>query len=168
MEDVGHGQNEREDAWGGGGEVHLFAVQTSFFWFHRSIASIDEMSNACDLLGPLPKTKRGNTHILLSVDLFSTSRHAESYATPGEEKTAEGCASVSANDYIPPRWGCPHTFLSDRGTEFTSAVCRAVLKMLGPVKRFIPSTNKWHERKTEPHALSNVGISSGGRPKKLG
>lgn len=33
---------------------------------------------AFDLLGPLPKTKRGNTYILLVVDLLS--RHAEPHA----------------------------------------------------------------------------------------
>ena len=40
-----------------------------------------------DLLGPLPKTTKGNTYILLMVDLFS--RHAEAYALTKEEKTAE-------------------------------------------------------------------------------
>ena len=100
-----------------------------------------------DLLGPLPKTHRGNTYILLMVDLFS--RHAEAYALTKEEKTAEGCADILVHDYI-PRWGCPHTLLSDRGTEFTARVARVVYDMLGAVKRYTsayhPQTNGMVER----------------------
>ena len=72
-----------------------------------------------DLLGPLPETERGNTYVLLIVELFSG--HEEGYAMTKEEKTARGCAARIVDDYI-PRWGCPHTFLSDRGTEFISQV----------------------------------------------
>ena len=90
-----------------------------------------------DLLGPLPETKRGNTYVLLVVDLFS--RHAEGYAMTKEEKTARGCAARMVDDYI-PRWGCPHTFLSDRGTEFISQVSTtAVYQTLGAVKKFASS-----------------------------
>lgn len=78
---------------------------------------------AFDLLGNLPKTDKGNRYILLVVDLFS--RHAEAYAITSAEKTAKGCASRLVNDYI-PRWGCPQTFLSDRGAEFVSQVAREV------------------------------------------
>ena len=42
-----------------------------------------------------------------------------------EDKTARGCTSKIVDDYI-PRWACPHTFLSDRGTEFTSQVSKAM------------------------------------------
>ena len=68
---------------------------------------------AFDLLRPLPITERGNPCVLLLVDLFS--RHAEGYAVTQEEKTARGCAVKIVDDYI-PIWGCPDTFLSDRGT----------------------------------------------------
>ena len=100
-----------------------------------------------DLLGPLPETERGNTYVLLIVDLFS--RHAEGYAMTKDEKTARGCAAKIVDDYI-PRWGCPHTFLSDRGTEFISQVSTAVYKTLGAVKKFTssyhPQTNGMVER----------------------
>ena len=76
---------------------------------------------AFDLLGPLPRTSQGNEHVLLVVDLFS--RHAEGYALSADEKTTQGCAAKLVHYYI-PRWGCPHTFLSDRGPEFVSTVCR--------------------------------------------
>ena len=76
---------------------------------------------AFDLLEPLPRTYQGNEHVLLVVDLFS--RHAEGYALSADEKTTQDCAAKMVHDYI-PRWGCPHTFLSDRGSEFVSTVCR--------------------------------------------
>ena len=100
-----------------------------------------------DLLGPLPETNNGNVYVFLIVDLFS--RHAEGYAMTKDEKTARGCASKIVDDYI-PRWGCPHTFLSDRGTEFISQVSRAVYETLGTVKKFTssyhPQTNGMVER----------------------
>ena len=69
---------------------------------------------AFDLLGPLPRTKQGNEHNLLVVDLCS--RHAEGYALSVDEKTAQSYAAKLVHDYI-PLWDCPHTFLSDRGPE---------------------------------------------------
>ena len=86
---------------------------------------------AFDLLGPLPTTAKGNAYVFLVVDLFS--RHAGAYAIRKGEKTAKGCAARLIHDCI-PRWGCPDTFLSDRGTEFASVVCRGVFKMLRSVK----------------------------------
>lgn len=76
-----------------------------------------------DLVGQLPSTVKENTDILLVVDLFN--KHAEVHALIGEEKAAEGCASVIVNNYM-PRWGCPHTLLSDRDPEFISMIIRAV------------------------------------------
>ena len=62
-----------------------------------------------------------------------------------DEKTARGHASKIV-DYIPRR-GCPHTFLSDRGTEFISQVSRAVYEALGTVKNLqvpiIPRRMEW-------------------------
>ena len=73
---------------------------------------------------------------MLVVDLFS--RHAEGYALPADEKPTQGCAAKLVHDYI-PQWGCRHTFLSDRGPEFVSTVCREIFRMLGVVKRFTSS-----------------------------
>ena len=114
---------------------------------------------AFDLLGDLPKTDRGNRYILLVVDLFS--RHAEAYAITSAEKTAKGCASRLVNDYI-PRWGCPQTFLSDRGAEFVSQVAREVYEML------VTPTDKWHGGKVKSHATPNVVTFDSGRSEKLG
>ena len=53
------------------------------------------------------------------------------------------------HDYI-SKWGCPHTVLSDRGTEVVSVVCRGVFKMLDSVKKYTsayhPKTNDMVER----------------------
>lgn len=102
---------------------------------------------AFDILGPLPETKRGHKYIFLVVDLFS--RHAEPYALTSEEKTAMGCASKLADDYI-VRWGCPRYLLSDRDAEFTAKVAKDVYRMLGTKKRFTssfhPQTNGCVER----------------------
>ncbi|CAB1111159.1 unnamed protein product [Ectocarpus sp. CCAP 1310/34] len=93
---------------------------------------------AFDILGPLPKTKRGNMYILLVVDLFS--RHVEPYALTSEEKTAQGCATKLADDCV-VRWGCPKYLLSDRGAEFTARVAKDVYRMLGAKKRFTSSSH---------------------------
>ena len=63
-----------------------------------------------------------------------------------DKQTARGCASKIVDDYV-PRSGCPHTFLSDRGTEFISQVSRAVYETLGTVNNFtiliIPRRMEW-------------------------
>ena len=59
------------------------------------------------------------------------------------------CAAKLVHNYI-PQWGCPHTFLSDRGPEFMSTVGREIFRMLATVKRFTSSapaqTNSMVER----------------------
>ena len=91
-----------------------------------------------DLLGPLPTTARGNAYAFLVVDLFS--RHAEEYAITKGGKNTKGCAARLVNDQT-TRWGRPHTFLSDRGAQIVSKVCRGLFKMLGlqVVKKYTSS-----------------------------
>lgn len=100
-----------------------------------------------DYLGPLPKTANDCEYIFLVVDLFS--RHAEGYSLQKAENNAMGFVAILVNEYI-PRWGCPHTFLSDRGPEFANSVARGVYKMLGSIKKFTssyhPQTNGMVER----------------------
>ena len=109
----------------------------------RSLVSLPLPSDpgqmvAFDQLRPLPRTNHGNEHVLLVVDLFS--RHAEGYALSADEKTTQGSVAKLLHDYI-PRWGCPHTFLSDRGPEFVSTVCREISRMLWAVKKFTSSAH---------------------------
>ncbi|CAB1113368.1 unnamed protein product [Ectocarpus sp. CCAP 1310/34] len=102
---------------------------------------------AFDFLGPLPQTKKGRQYVFLMVDLFG--RYAEAYALTAAEKTAQGCSAILVQQYI-PRWGCPHTFLSDRGAEFTAPMSREIYRMQGTVKMFTssyhPQTNGMVER----------------------
>ena len=90
-----------------------------------------------DLLGPLPETKNDNVYVFFIADLLS--RHAEGCAITNDEKTARGWASRIIMDNCIPRWGCPHTFPSDRGTQIISETSRAVYETLGVVKKFISS-----------------------------
>ena len=96
-----------------------------------------------DISGPLPKTRNGSKYVLLIVDLFS--RHAEPYTFTAEEKTAKGCASTSANEYV-TRWGCPKLLLSDKGSEFTAQVVQQVYEIFGSKKlltsSFHPQANR--------------------------
>lgn len=93
---------------------------------------------AFDFVGHLPETERGSQYIMLVVDLFS--RHAKRYLLSKKERNAQGCTSRIASDYV-PRWGCPHNFPSDQGTEFIFEVSLAVYEMLGAAKR---STCSYH------------------------
>ena len=76
--------------------------------------------------------------------------------TKGENNTG-GCAAWLVNDYI-PRWGRPHTFLSDRGAELALNVRRGFFKVLGSVKKcmssYHPQTNGMVERLN--HTLCQV------------
>ena len=82
----------------------------------------------------------------------------EGYAMTKDEKTARGCASNLVVDEYTPRWGCPHTLLSDRGTELISQVSRAVYQTLGAVNNFTssyhPQTNGMVKRIN--HTLSQM------------
>ena len=72
-----------------------------------------------DYFGPLPITQNGNKHILLYTDRFS--RHIAAYAVTQDERTVEGTARIFVEQYI-PLWGCPHTLLSDNGSDFVAPI----------------------------------------------
>ena len=93
---------------------------------------------AFDLLGHLPRTNKENERVLFVVDLFR--RDAEGNALSADEKTTRGCATALGQDYI-SRWGCPHTFLTDRGPDFVSSVCQEIFRLLEAVKRFTSSAH---------------------------
>ena len=80
-----------------------------------------------DYFGPLPITRNGNKHILLYTDRFS--RRIAAYAVTQDERTAEGTARIFVEQYI-PLWGCPHTLLSDNGSEFVARLSLAIYKLM--------------------------------------
>ena len=79
-----------------------------------------------DYFGPLPINRSGNKHILLYTDSFS--RHIAAYAVTQDDHTAEETARIFVEQYI-PLWGCPHTLLSDNGSEFVARLSLAIYKL---------------------------------------
>ena len=63
-----------------------------------------------DIVGPLPRTQRGNRYILTVVDRFT--KHAEAYALP--DQNAVTIARVFLNEFI-SRFGVPYIIHTDQG-----------------------------------------------------
>ena len=86
-------------------------------------APLDRLS--ADILRPLPKTKRGNTCILVVTDGFT--KWVELFALPDE--SAQTCAQVILNEVI-CRYGCPLSFHTDQGRNFQSKIFAELCKLL--------------------------------------
>ena len=80
-----------------------------------------------DYFSPSPITRNGNKHILLYTDRFN--RHITAYAVTQDERTAEGPARIFVEQYI-PLWGCPHTLLSDKWSEFVARLSLTIYKLM--------------------------------------
>jgi len=89
-----------------------------------------------DYLGPFPKTRRGNVHILVATDYCT--RYVELVSVP--TATAEEVASFLLYRIV-LRHGAPREFLSDRGAAFRANITTALLKMLR-IKKL--STTSYH------------------------
>ena len=98
-----------------------------------------------DIFGPLPKTAWGNRYITVMVDRFT--RWVELVAVPNI--TAATMAEVFIENIV-LRHGCPKRLLSDRGSQFTSALLERISLRLGFKKIFTtayhPQTNGQVER----------------------
>ena len=79
-----------------------------------------------DLVGPLPVSAGGHTHLLTVVDRLA--RWPE--AIPMRSTTAEACADAFALLWV-ARYGVPHSITTDRGVQFTSAVWKCLCCKLG-------------------------------------
>ena len=92
-----------------------------------------------DFLGPLPKTDRGNEHILMIVDQFT--KWVECLPLPSQ--TAEVTAQAVMNDFS--RFGYSFQILSDQGRNFESklfsALCDAMQIQKTKTTPYRPSTN---------------------------
>uniref|UniRef100_H3A4B4 Gypsy retrotransposon integrase-like protein 1 n=1 Tax=Latimeria chalumnae TaxID=7897 RepID=H3A4B4_LATCH len=93
-----------------------------------------------DFTGPLPRTQRGNTYILVFVDYFS--KWVEVF--PVKEATSQ----VAAKKFVEKvfmRHGAPKYLISDRGTPFLSDLFETATKLLGTEHRlttaYHPQTN---------------------------
>ena len=80
---------------------------------------------AIDMIGPLPRTKRGNRYALVLVD-YAT-RYPEVVAVPSMEaaRIADELFTIFS------RVGVPANLLSDQGTNFTSKLMEEVCQLLG-------------------------------------
>ena len=98
-----------------------------------------------DILGPLPKTKRGNVYILVIVDQFT--KWVE--AIPLPDQTAEQVARAAVENFF-VRMGCPMEIITDQGSNFESELFRELCKLLEISKKrttpYHPSANGQVER----------------------
>lgn len=70
-----------------------------------------------DVMGPLPKSTKRHEYLLVFVDYFS--RWVELF--PMRQATAQTIAEIWRREVL-TRWGVPDYILSDRGTQFVSAL----------------------------------------------
>lgn len=78
-----------------------------------------------DIVGPLPRTKKGNQYILTVLD--PTTRYPEAFPI----KNITSRTIVSKLRHLFTTFGIPQEIQSDQGTNFTSDLFRAVLNELG-------------------------------------
>jgi hypothetical protein len=80
---------------------------------------------ATDILGPLPKTPRGNRYILVVTDYFT--KWVEIFPVP--DFTAKTCARIILNEVI-SRYGCPCDIHSDQGSNYESVIFYELCRLL--------------------------------------
>lgn len=94
---------------------------------------------AMDIVGPLPKTRRGNEYVLVISD-YAT-RYPE--AVPLRQFTALTVAEELINVFA--RYGIPTEILTDQGTNFTSQLLKELYNLIKvkPIKTtpYHPQTN---------------------------
>lgn len=89
---------------------------------------------AVDIMGPFPRSDKGNRYVLVAMDYFT--KCPEAYAIPDQE--AETVADTLVEGMF-SRFGAAETIHSDQGRNFESAVFSALCKRLGMQKtRTIP------------------------------
>lgn len=79
-----------------------------------------------DFVGPLPRTKHGNTMLLVFFDRFT--KWIE--LIPMRKATAEGVVK-SFRERILSRFGTPKVFVSDNGSQFVSKIVGKYMKGIG-------------------------------------
>ena len=86
-------------------------------------APLDRLS--ADLLGPFPRTARGNRYVLVVTDQFT--KWVEIVAIP--DQSAETTARVILNEVI-ARFGSPISVHSDLGGNYKSRIFRELCDLL--------------------------------------
>ena len=91
-----------------------------------------------DFIGALPRTEKGNEHILIMVDQFT--KWIECIPLPSQ--SAMETARAAMNQFF-SRFGCPFQVFTDQGRNFESALFRAMCDLL-----------HIHKSRTTPYRLS--------------
>lgn len=91
----------------------------------RGLMHTMQCSAPWQLIGPLPRSKKGKTSLLVIIDRFS--RYVE--LVPKRRATAQDVMEALKERVI-YRFGCPETFLTDNGVHFTSRLVQQFLKDL--------------------------------------
>ena len=94
-----------------------------------------------DFIGPLPRTERGNEHVLMVVDQFT--KWVECFPLPSQ--SAEVTAGALVNDFF-SRFGCPFEIFSDQGRNFESLLFAKLCEIL-----------RIHKTRTTPYRPSGNG-----------
>ena len=80
---------------------------------------------AVDIMGPLPRTKRGNRYLIVVGDYFT--KWMEAIAVPDQE--AETVARAIVEQFI-CRFGVPRQLHTDKGTNFESNLFQGICRLL--------------------------------------
>ena len=80
---------------------------------------------ALDILGPLPRSSRGNRYILVVADYFT--RWTEAYPIPNQE--AITVARRFIGEFV-CRYGAPLQILTDQGAQFQSQLFAEMCQLL--------------------------------------
>ena len=97
---------------------------------------------AMDILGPLPRTERGNQYIVIVTDYFT--KWVEAYSLP--DIKAKTVASVFVDGFI-CRFGTPVSIHTDQGPQFEARLFKEVCAMLDI-----------HKTRTTPYHPSSDGL----------
>lgn len=93
-----------------------------------------------DFMGPFPRSKKGNTYVLVIVDYFT--KWVELFPLR-DSKTTKIVPILIQQMFT--RWGTPQYILSDRGPQFTSQLLKDLCKSWGVTQKlttsYHPQTN---------------------------
>jgi hypothetical protein len=110
-----------------------------------------------DIVGPLPRTEKGNKYIVVAMDYFTKWPEAK----PIKEATAKEVSTFIFEDII-CRHGCPQRILTDRGSHFNNQLVKILTEKFnikhGFSTPYHPKTNGLVERfnKTLCEALAKL------------
>jgi len=87
-----------------------------------------------DLVGPLPRSTKGNNFLVVFQDRFTKWTACK----PIRNATAKAVSQALREEII-TRFGCPISIISDNGTQFTSNLFTSLLKDFGIQHRLTPT-----------------------------